>query len=206
MHRQSSSDARPQLVPNFRFRQWLIVAGLCMAGLWLIVSRNPTAPPEFESVSMAGAKADYYLESFTLISTKANGEADYTLSADTLIHLPNDAQAIVTAPALEISSDKTNWLLSADKGTLPDHGQTIALVGEVQLKQLDSGQSPVRLTTPNLLLDRRERLFSSDNGVDVEGPGWQLHADKMTGHVDSGKLIFRENNHVQYDPPRTAND
>ncbi len=200
--KRGSPTAQPQFVPKFRLRQWLLVSALSAVGLWLVVSRSPSPSPEFESVSMASAQADYYLESLVLISTNAHGDLDYTLSADTLIHLPGEAKAIVSSPSLLVHSKDSDWALSAQQGTLPDHGKVIDLTGDVQLEQLAGGQTPVRLSTPSLRLDRQRRLFSSDSGVAVEGPGWQLRADKMTGRVDSGKLIFRDNNHVQYAPPR----
>ena len=193
--------ANPHFLPNFHIRQWLLVVLLCAAGLWLAMSRTTQILPEFESVSMASAKADYYLESFTLMSTKPNGDADYTLTAETLIHHPNEELARVNSPSLIVNSnspDASNWELTATSGLLPDDGQTIELMGGVQLLQLAEDQTPVRLTTPNLLLDRQQMLLSSDTGVNVEGPGWQLQADRMTGEIETGKLIFREHSHARY--------
>ena len=198
--------ANPHFLPNFHLRQWLLVVLLCAAGLWLAISRTTSTPPEFESVSMVSAKADYYLESFTLMSTKPNGDTDYTLTAETLIHLPTEELARVNSPSLIVNSnspDASNWELTATTGLLPDDGQTIELLGGVQLLQLAGDQTPVRLTTPNLLLNRQQMLLSSDTGVSVDGPGWQLQADRMTGEIETGKLIFRDNSHAQYTTQKT---
>ena len=197
----SDQNIAPHLLPNFRLRQWLLVGALSIAGLWLAVSRTPVIQPEFESVSMAGAKADYYLESFTLMNTKSNGDTEYTLSAETLIHLPTEQLARVNAPFLTVNSnavDKGDWELTATAGLLPDDGQTVDLLGDVQLQQRIDGQTPVRLSTPSLRLDRVQQQLSSESGVEVQGLGWQLQADKMTGEIETGKLIFRDNNHAQY--------
>lgn len=198
--------ANPHFLPNFHLRQWLLVVLLCAAGLWLAISRTTNTPPEFESASMVSAKADYYLESFTLMSTKPNGDTDYTLTAETLIHLPTEELARVNSPSLIVNSnspDASNWELTATTGLLPDDGQTIELLGGVQLLQLAGDQTPVRLTTPNLLLNRQQMLLSSDTGVSVDGPGWQLQADRMTGEIETGKLIFRDNSHAQYTTQKT---
>jgi len=205
---EGQKNIAPQLLPNFRTRQWLLVAALCIAGLWLVVSRNPVVQPEFESVSMAGAKADYYLESFTLMNTNSNGDTDYTLKAETLIHLPTELLARVNAPFLTVNSNTTDkgiWELTAKTGLLPDNGLTVDLLGDVQLQQRIDGQTPVRLTTPSLRLDREQQQLTSDNGVEVQGLGWQLQADKMTGEIETGKLIFRDNNHAQYTTTPAAN-
>ncbi len=196
------------ILPNFRFRQWLLVALLCIALVLLLASKQtPSKKLEFESVSMVSAKADYYLESFTLMSAKPDGVADYTLSAETLIHLPTEELARVDNPSLRVNTRRNNndsWQLNAATGLLPDHGQTIDLFGGVQLQQLTDGQTPLSLITPRLRLDRKNREINSVTGVNVTGLGWQLMADEMTGHIETGKLIFRENNHVQYSPPQPA--
>ncbi|MGB0865435.1 MAG: LPS export ABC transporter periplasmic protein LptC [Granulosicoccaceae bacterium] len=203
---KETESTAPQLMPNFGVRQWILVGLLCAAGLWLVISRHQISNPEFESVSMVSAKADYYLEAFTLVSTKPNGDAEFTLKAETLIHLPTEALARVTNPILTVNSDerkKTDWELTAASGLLPDDGQSVSLINGVQLMQLTQGQTPVRLITPNLLLDRRQMLLSSDTGVSVKGPGWQLQADKMTGEIETGKLTFRDNSHAQYNTQQT---
>lgn len=207
-NRRNKLSIAPQFMPNFRIQQWVLVGLLCAAGLWMAISRNPVTLPEFESVSMATAKADYYLESFTLMNTKSNGDADYTLHAETLIHLPTEHLARVSSPFLTVNSNtagKGHWELTASTGLLPDDGQTVTLQGNVQLQQQVDGQTPVRLTTPSLLLDRAQKQLSSDEGVKVQGQGWQLQADKMIGEIETGKLIFRDNNHAQYTATPYAN-
>lgn len=196
-----SNDINPRFVPRFRLRQWVLVAVLCIGGLWLVVNRSPSKSLEFESVSMASAKADYYLESFTLLSTQPNGDADYTLSAETLIHLPSEELARLKTPSLTVNNENGRWELIASTGELPDHGQSVKLAGGVQLQQLAPQQAPLRLTTPSLLLDRKHMQLHSNEGVQVEGSGWQLSSDKMTGLIESGKLIFRDNNHATYSAP-----
>jgi len=200
-----NSPKTARALPNFRIRQWLLVGALCGFGIWLAVNRKTAPPLEFDSVSMAGEKADYYLESFTLLSTSPDGTADYILKADTLIHLPLEALAKVSNPRLDVSGEgatDNHWKLSASSGELPDHGQIIDLIGEVELQQLVDDQTSVRLLTPQLRLDRQAMEFSSHSGVLVDSAGWQLRADNMTGLVNTGNLIFRDNSHVQYAPTK----
>lgn len=198
---KTGNRLRPHLMPQFRISQWLLLGLLCIIGLWLAMNRTPVVQPEFESISMASTQADYYLESFTLMSTQSNGHSEYTLSAESLIHLPAIAMARVSSPSLTVSghsADNSRWELTADTGLLPDDQQTVVLLGKVQLQQRIGDQTPVRLSTPRLQLEPSKMLLSSDAGVHVQGPGWQLQADKMSGEIETGKLIFRDNNHVQY--------
>lgn len=202
------AGAAPNFLPNFGPPQWLMVGLLCAAGLWLAMGRDGGEDPELDSISMAGARADYYLESFTLLSTQPNGDADFRLAAETLIHLPNEKVARVQNPRLHVSGRDdpgTDWELTAATGLLPDDGQSVSLINGVQLLQRSEAQSPVRLSTPNLLLDRQEMRLSSDTGVRVEGQGWQLQADTMSADVDTGTLTFKGNSHAQYTRQPDAN-
>lgn len=109
------------------------------------------------------SRIDYYLSDFELISTDESGNISYQLTGDHLIHKQASGNSEIYRPSIQSrSSGKQQLTIHSEKAIQTGKGGNIALTGKVQVKQIETNDSPsFTLLTQNLTYNPVEQKISS---------------------------------------------
>ena len=172
-------------------RRWPVFVAwfalLAAAGLtsWLLIRTHGTSPTTSRAQSGA-EQADYVLHQTTLIRYAIDGQRRYIIDAEEITHLLKTDVALLSSIKLNYyPASGTSWHLRADHGRLDQHGNRLALSGQVQAHQL-AVTDPIRFDTSTVtLLLPSEQLHTEARVVLHQGHretrGTGLAANLQTG-------------------------
>ncbi|HYW75064.1 MAG TPA: LPS export ABC transporter periplasmic protein LptC [Gammaproteobacteria bacterium] len=160
---------------------------LAAAGLtsWLLI-RTHGASPSANMAQSGAEQADYVLHQTTLTRYAEDGRRSYVIDAREITHLLKTDVALLTQIKLNYyPASGTSWHLRANHGRLGQHGNRLALSGQVQAHQL-AVADPIRFATSTVtLLLPSERLHTEARVVVHQGHretrGTGLAANLQTG-------------------------
>ncbi len=156
------------------------------AGSWWLAG-NHAAAPSTESAGPAGSPG-YYINDATLEQTDDAGRT--TLSAHASRALQQDAGSSVAleSPTVRYRADSGRaWLMTAQRGTLPQGRSLVDLDGDVALRA--EGAAGAVVHTEHLELDVPAQVASTAQPVRIDLPPHSLLAGGL--HADLTKETLR---------------
>ncbi len=177
---------------------WQTIAGMALligavAGTWLV--RQPPAQAPSQQATELAPNPGYYLRDGRMLGLDEEGRRLYELRA-TMIEQQPDQQTVLLEE-LQIDYTANNqapWTMLADRGLIPDSGDTIELRGNVRLQRQSTpgGRNNLAmLRTEALDFSARERTASTDAQVQLQSNGHTLHAKGLIADLEAGQVRLR---------------
>jgi lipopolysaccharide export system protein LptC len=164
--------------------------------------QQPTSAPSLVA-NTAIARADYFLEDFSITQTNEAGQATYRLRGTSMIHYPTDTHATFLQPALDLfQHGQARWRVTAYEGKAATDGSQIELIGNVLGVEQTTATQGARVRTTAMTLKTRERIAETRHPVYVENQGLALEGVGLKAHLDNGRIHLLHEVHANYAPTK----
>ncbi len=175
----------------------IVLAGAVFAS-WLLLDR-PEAPDDGRG---ALPESGYYVNEAVIEGMGQDGKRLYTLSAARILQKISDNSVSLESVNLEYASaDEEPWRLTADAGRIPANGDRIELRGNVKIEEmLFIGPDTTIVTTPELNVDLRAQLATTDADVRIERGNYLLTAIGLRADLKDRKLRLQSEVHGYFLP------
>lgn len=166
---------------------WFLLAAAAGLSFWLLLANHGGAPKTPAAVANR-TLPDYRLDQAVVTRYADSGARRYALDADSVIHLPASETSVLRNVRFDYYPDSGPWWrLRAERGTLANDGNYIALDGDVRVNQ-PAAADPMRLATSALEVLLAEHRIRSQAHVTLwqgarETQGIGLRADLKKGTV-----------------------
>jgi LPS export ABC transporter protein LptC len=130
-----------------------------------------------------------------IIETGDNGQPVYTLDAQRIEQPMPQGIVYLTAPVLHYEPSGGNpWVLTAERGQLPQSGHTADLSGNVSAEGKPQGSAELmHFNTSRLHVDMQQQLATTAAQVHVAWAGRLLTGRGMRADLKSGELqLFKD--------------
>ena len=179
----------------------IIIAVVLLGGVvitWLFLESRGTGDEPRGPAPEPG----YYLREATIEGIGTDGKRLYTLNAERIQQTPSDKSISLEVVELEYESrDAEPWRLRAERGAIPASGELIALSGNVKIEEmLFVGPETTILTTPELNVDLRAQLATTDKEVRIERGNYLLTAIGIRADLKDRKLTLQSEVHGRFLP------
>ncbi|MDH3588677.1 MAG: LPS export ABC transporter periplasmic protein LptC [Gammaproteobacteria bacterium] len=179
-----------------------IIIALALLGAivtsWLVLERRGVREEPRAPVLDSG----YYLREAVVEGIGTDGTTLYTLRAERIQQAPSDNSVSLQVVDLEYSSpDGEPWSLRADEGAIPADGERISLFGNVKIEEmLFVGPETTVVTTPDLDVDLRAHLATTDSEVRIERGNYLITAVGIRADLKDRKLRLQSEVHGRFLP------
>ncbi|MDH3646350.1 MAG: LPS export ABC transporter periplasmic protein LptC [Gammaproteobacteria bacterium] len=165
---------------------------------WLLLDRRE-APDEIRGPA---PDSGYYLRGAVIEGMGVDGNRLYTLSAERIQQKPsNNSVSLVNVDLEYAGGDEQPWRLTADTGSIPAAGDRIELIGNVKIEEtLFIGPEKTIVTTPELDVDLRAHLATTDTDVRIERGNYLLTAVGLRADLKDRKLRLQSEVHGNFLP------
>lgn len=175
----------------------IVLLAAIILTLILVQRRQPPEPPP-----TAATPAGYYLRDAVVEGVDADGLRLYTLKAVEIVQQPASRGVSMQTVDLEYLADGAQpWRLRADAGSIPEPGDRIELHGNVSIEEtLFVGPEKTIVTTPELDVDVRAHLATSDREVRIERGNYVITAVGLRADLKDQKLQLQSEVHGRFLP------
>ena len=177
-----------------------LLAGLSYALLWWVES-SLRAPEPSESQAPV-----LTIDQFWAVRTNLAGVQKYVVEAPRLWQLPGQGGVRIEQPTLDWyqpDGQTREWRLQAEQGWSAADQQTLRLEGAVIMIRLaDSGQSPMTITTRNVIISPAQHYAETAAPLRVVTPDGELNAIGARAWLDQQRLELLSEVRGFYAPPK----
>ena len=175
----------------------LVLLGAVVAS-WLLLDR----PEKLDEARGPLPDTGYYVRDAVIEGMGTDGTRLYTLSAQRIQQDISDNSVTLEDVDLEYAgTDAEPWRLTADSGSIPADGDRIELAGNVKIEEmLFIGPETTIVTTPELSVDLRAQLATSDADVRIERGNYLLTAVGLRADLKDRKLTLQSEVHGRFLP------
>ena len=139
---------------------------------------NETAVSPTTSISEQPDRPDYFMENFTLIETRDNGEPFRWLSGSQLTHYA-DGDTKLDHPNLKLlGKNQQLWIANAHNGLI-DENQNLTLDGSVQIEQVSGNFQQINIQTQSLMVSLQDQIARSNKRVSLKTDNGSITAIGM---------------------------
>ncbi len=179
----------------------LLIAGVLFAAVvasWLLLDRPEPVPETAPAVSESG----YYLRDAVIEGMGTDGRRLYTLRAGRIVQAPADSSVTMEDVEMRyLSPGQDPWRLTATQGAIPAEGETIELRGDVTIEEvLFAGPEPTVIRAPELDVDLRAHLATTDTAVLIERGNNRITAVGLRADLKDRKLTLQSDVHGRFLP------
>jgi LPS export ABC transporter protein LptC len=163
----------------------------------LLLSRQQGVAPSSTTVQQTAWDEGYAAQNARLVQTGTDGLPLYILNAATIRQLPNQDQVQLTAVQMSFRDPNgTPWTATADRGTLEQAAQQIALSGNVRVSGMPvAAQGPAQISTDALSVDLRHDLVSTADPVTLLWAGAVLTSTGLTANFKDYRVQLESQVH-----------
>ena len=171
-------------------RQLILFAGLIASVVlsWWLHEKQDSFRDRY-GISQQGP--DLFIRNMDLKVTGDDGKTRYRVMAEHMDHYPHADHSELERPVLEVfSQERMTWRINSERGKVADSGDTIWLLGEVDIRRIvEPGTRPLNISTRDVLVKPETETAETDqaavitsNQSVVESVG--LHADFINNRVE----------------------
>lgn len=181
-------------------RNIAIAIALLAATILTLVLLQRRQPPK--APRSATPPAGYYLNDAVIEGMGQDGRRLYTLSAERIVQEPSSQGVGLEVVDLEYASKDTQpWRLTAERGAIPEVGDRIELYGNVTIEEtLFAGPAATVVTMPELEVDLRAHLATTDKSVRIERGRYVITATGLRADLKDQKLQLQSDVHGRFLP------
>jgi len=194
------------LPPGITLRGALSLTGLALlAGLsygllrWVESELRQPAPVESQAPVLI-------IEQFRAVRLNVAGLRESVIAAPRLAQLPNNLGTRIEQPALDWyqPDGRTHkWRLQAEQGWVSADQQSVRLEGEVTMvRTADSGQTPMTITTRDVLVRPDERYVETAAPTRAVTPQGEFRAVGVRAWLDEERLELLSEVRGTHEPPK----
>jgi len=166
----------------------VLLAGAALSG-WLLEEQNFFA--EREAPSPRGP--DLFVDGMDLKVLGEDGTVHYRVQASHLDHYPYDDHSELTNPTLDVfSNQQPVWKIRSDRGRVTDKGDTVWLLGRVDIQRPPlADQRPIQVVTSDLLVKPQADTAETTANAVIESGAYRIEGVGMLANLRKNQLILR---------------
>ena len=171
-------------------KQIALFAGLLISVAltgWLL--QNQGSFTEQRSISPSGP--DLFVEQMDLKLIGEDGELRYRVQADRMDHFPHDDHSELTRPLMHVfEQQQTRWKIHSERGRIESRGETVWLLGQVEISQFDDTENAsIVIHTRDLLVKPEQETAETDNAAVIQSGRYRVeskgfHADFISKQLE----------------------
>jgi len=172
----------------------ILVLALVTLGVLLYLQRPENGTTRTAAAQAAGAEPGFTAIGAELIETGDDGKPLYRLDADRISQPTPNGLIYLTAPILHYQPPGASpWVLTAQRGQLPQNTHTADLSGAVHAEGKPQGSTELmRMDTDSLHVDMQQQLATTDAVVHLHWAGSLLTGRGMRANLKTGRLVLRK--------------
>ena len=165
-----------------------LLAGAALSG-WLLEEQNFFA--EQEAPSPRGP--DLFVDGMDLKVLGEDGTVHYRVQASRLDHYPYDDHSELTKPILVVfSNQQPVWDVRSDRGRVADKGETVWLLGQVEIHRPPlADQRPLQVVTSDLLVKPQADTAETTATAVIESGAYRIEGVGMFANLRESRLDLR---------------
>jgi lipopolysaccharide export system protein LptC len=166
----------------------IVIAAIAGISVWLLSEQAPKKP---RLIALDNTVPDAYMENFTTYVMGENGEPRHELRASYMAHFSFDNHSEFTAPQfIFYRPDKSQWVMSAERGTAKDGAEQIILHGKVRIfrRQLAAGDSALNIDTSELLIRPDDSYAETDQLITITSGEHSVQSNGLRAYFNDGRV------------------
>jgi len=153
------------------------------------------------TTGMTATRSDYVLRDYEIISLDSHGRESFTLRGPRLQRDPGVKSLSLETPQFLVPDrNGAYWDVRAQRGTVPDDGKQLRLLGRVVANSPAQAPPPTRIETEELNLFPRENRATSPAAVTVTRPGLTMRGRGMQADFDRQQVSLLSDVRTRYVP------
>lgn len=166
-----------------------LLAGVALSG-WLLQEGQDILA---ERAAPSPHGPDLFVDGMNLRVLGDDGNVHYRVQASHMEHYPYDDHSDLTAPFLQLFSDQqVVWDARAERGRVADGGDTVWLLGRVEIdRPPQSGQRPLRVLTSDLLVKPKADTAETRATAVIESGAYRIEGVGMLANLRENRLDLR---------------
>ncbi len=166
----------------------IVVAAVAGISVWLL---SEQAPKKSRFIATDNSVPDAYMEDFTTYIMGENGKPRHELSASYMAHFSFDDHSEFTSPQFIFHRpDKSQWVISAERGATRNGSKEITLQGKVTIirKQLPMDDSEWKIVTDEILIRPDESYAETDQLITITSGEHKLQSNGFRAYFNDGRV------------------
>jgi lipopolysaccharide export system protein LptC len=166
-----------------------LLAGAALSGWLLHQGQNILA----EHAAPSPRGPDLFVDGMNLRVLGEDGTVHYRVQASHMEHYPYDDHSDLTAPYMQLfSNQQVAWDAHAERGRVSDDGNTVWLLGRVEIdRPPQSGQRPLHVVTSDLLVKPRADTAETRAPAVIESGAYRIEGVGMLANLRENRLDLR---------------
>lgn len=175
----------------------VVVVGLSFVG-------GEPADARREIVSPAD-QPGYFLTNAVITETAKDGSPHVRIRAERIEQIPRDNSVELSSLNLTYAgTDERKWVVTADRGQVPENSKVVHLEGNVRIQGLIAGPGPEAvIDTSSLDFDTEKSIAQTDDDVRIAMGARALTARGLNADLKQGRVRLESRVHGQFNPPFT---
>jgi len=166
----------------------IVVAIIAGVSVWLLSEQAPKKP---QLITIDNAVPDAYMEDFTTHVMGENGKPRYEIHASYMAHFSFDGHSEFTSPQfIFYRPNESQWILSAERGTVQDDAKQIILQGNVTMirQQVAEGDPELKIDTSELLIRPDDSYAETDQLIIIASGEHRIQSNGIRAYFNEGRV------------------
>jgi lipopolysaccharide export system protein LptC len=165
-----------------------LLAGAAASG-WLLLGQDRLA----ERAAPSPRGPDLFVDGMDLRVLGEDGSVHYRVQATRLDHYPYDDHSELAKPFMEVFSDQqTVWDARSEHGRVADEGDTVWLLGRVEIhRPPQADQRPLKVVTSDLLVKPQVDTAETSAPAVIESGAYRIEGVGMFANMRESRLDLR---------------
>jgi len=166
-----------------------LLAGAALSG-WLLYQGQDILA---ERAAPSPHGPDLFVDGMDLRVLGEDGHVHYRVQSIRMEHYPYDDHSELTTPDMQLfSNQQIAWNAHAERGRVTDDGNTVWLIGRVEIdRPPQSGQRPLRVETSDLLVKPQTDTAETREAAVIESGAYRIEGVGMLANLRENRLDLR---------------
>lgn len=183
-------------LPSWRLLLTLLLGLAALASGWSVWRMSH---PAAETVLQT--RPDYVLRDFEIVALDEQGKESFTLRGPELLRDPTDKSMQLATPLFLVPDRQGRyWHVRAQRGTAPDGGRQLELLGQVRADSPPDAPPPTHIETDRLTLDLKANIAHTAASVLITRPGLTMRGVGLRADLDHQQVSLLSQVRTHYVP------
>lgn len=179
---------------SWRWVAFTALIGALIVSYGVLTGNHRDTAPVTEVAQQLG----YYMTDAVITETSPEGNPRLKVTSQSIRQNPQDnSVALFDVRVDYLSIPDKHWMLTADRGFVPANSHTIAFLGDVTLRQLDT-QPGATIRTPSASVDTDTNIARSSDAVSIELGNHSVLARGFTADLKSERVQLESQVHGRF--------
>lgn len=166
----------------------IIIAAAAGVSVWLLSEQAPTKP---RLIALDNSVPDAYMENIKTYIMNEHGKPRYELHANYMAHYTFDDHSDFISPQfIYYRADKSEWVMTSERGTVKDGTEQIILHGKVTMvrRQLGAGDPDLKIDTSELLIRPEDSYAETDQLITITSGEHRIQSNGIRAYFNDGRV------------------